>query len=73
MSSVAQSRLTLLRPIDCGPPGSPVREISQAKYWSGLPFPPPGHLLRPEVESESPALAGRVFTTVLPGKPLEKH
>ena len=28
--------------IDCSPPGSSVHEIQ--KYWSGLPFPPPGDL-----------------------------
>ena len=37
--------------------------------WSGLPFPPPGDLLDPGIESESPALGGRLFTTELPGKP----
>ena len=26
----------------CNPPGSSVQETSQAKSWSGLPFPPPG-------------------------------
>ena len=42
------------------------------KYWSGLPFPPPGDLPNPEVEPASltaPALAGRFFTTEPPGKP----
>ena len=29
------------------PPGSSVHGISQAGYWSGLPFPPPGDLLDP--------------------------
>ena len=31
--------------------------ISQQEYWSGLPFPPPGDLPNPEIESPSPALA----------------
>ena len=26
------------------------------KYWSGLPFPPPGHLPDPRIEPTSPAL-----------------
>ena len=26
------------------------------EYWSGLPFPPPGDLLDPEIKPESPAL-----------------
>ena len=39
------------------------------KYWSGLPFPSLGDLLDPGIESGSPALAGRIFTTELPGQP----
>ena len=42
------------------------------KYWSVLPFPPPGDLLNPGMEPESPvaaALAGEFFTTEPPGKP----
>ena len=39
--------------------------------WSGFPFPPPGYLLDPGIESlslVSPALVGKFFTTVPPGK-----
>ena len=42
-------------------------EFSRQEYWSGLPFPSPGNL--PEdpgikhLSLESPALAGRFFTT----------
>ena len=39
------------------------------KYWSELPFPSPGDLLHPGIESESPALVGRFFTTEPHGKP----
>ena len=39
------------------------------EYWSGLPFPSPGDLSNPGIELASPALAGRFFTTELPGKP----
>ena len=42
------------------------------EYWSGLLFPPAGHLPNPAMEPASPAssaLAGRFFTTVSPGKP----
>jgi len=35
------------------------------KYWSGLPFPSPGDLLDPGIESVSPALAGRFFEFLL--------
>ena len=37
--------------------------FSMREYWSGLPFPPPGNLPNPGIESVSPALAGRFFTT----------
>jgi len=43
------------------------------EYWSGLPFPPPGDLPDPGIETvslASPTLAGRFFTTKPPGKPL---
>ena len=34
------------------------------EYWSGMPFPPPGHLPNPGTEpTTSPALAGRFFTS----------
>ena len=36
------------------------------EYWSVLPFPPPGDLPNPGIETVSlgsPALAGRLFTT----------
>ena len=45
---------------------------SRQEYWSGLTFPPPGDLSNPGIEPlplASPALAGRFFTTVPPGKP----
>ena len=39
------------------------------EYRSGLPFPSSRDLPKPEIESASPELAGRFFTTVPPGKP----
>ena len=44
-------------------------EFSRQEYWSGLPFPSPGHLPDPRIEPVSPALTGRFFSTELPGKP----
>ena len=41
------------------------------EYWSGLPFPPPGDLPDPGIESVSPALAGGFFPAEPPGKPAE--
>ena len=43
--------------------------FSRQEYWSGLPFPSPGDLPNPGIQPESPALAGRFFTTEPPGKP----
>ena len=43
--------------------------FSRQEYWSGLPCPPPGDLPDPGIEPESPALAGRSFTTAPPRKP----
>ena len=40
--------------------------FSRQEYWSGLPCPPPGDLLNPEIEPvslTSPTLAGRFFTS----------
>ena len=53
-------------PMDCGPPGSSVRGILQARVleWVAIPF--SGHLPHPGIEPGSltcPALAGGFFTT----------
>ena len=50
--------------------------FSRQKYWSGLPFPPPGDLPHPGIEPKSPvsaALTGRVFTPVLPEKLFKQY
>ena len=50
--------------IDCQPPL--FMGFSRREYWSGLPFPSPGHLPHPGIELtclKSPALADRFFTT----------
>ena len=46
-------------------------EFLSKKYWSGWPFPPPGHLPDPGMEPQSPASSALAacFTTVPPGKP----
>ena len=38
------------------------------EYWSGLPLSSPGNLPDPGIEPESPALAGKFFTTEPPGE-----
>ena len=46
--------------------GFPGQETSE------LPFPSPGDLPDPEIESPSPAVAGGFFATVPPGNSLQK-
>ena len=51
-------------------------EFSRQEYWSGLPFPSPGDLPDPGIESPflvSPALVGGFFTIVPSGKPNDKN
>ena len=46
--------------------------LSRQEYWSGVPFPTPGALPHPGIESTfpvSPALAGKFFMTEPLGKP----
>ena len=42
--------------------------FTRLEYWSGLPLPFPGDLPNPGIEPESPALAGKFFSTEPPGK-----
>ena len=65
---VAKSCLTLCDPMDCSLPGS--SGFPRQKYWSQLAFPTPGDLPNPGIKPMSPALAGEIFTTEPPGKPL---
>ena len=65
-----QSCLTLCDPMDC----SLSIDFSRQEYWSGLPVPSLGDLPDPGIKpvpltSPALALAGRFFTTTLPGKP----
>ena len=46
--------------------------FSRKEYWSGLPFSSPVDLPDPGIEPKSPALAGRIFTSVLPGLALSE-
>ena len=46
------------------------RGFPRQEYWSGLPFPFPGDLPHPGIETMSPALAGRLFTTEPTEKPV---
>ena len=44
--------------------------FSRQEYWSGLPFPSPGHLPDPGIKSGFPALQADSLLSELPGKPL---
>ena len=61
--------------VDCVACQAPLSmELSRQEYWSGLSFSSPEDHPDPGIEPvspASPALAGRFFTTVPPGKPLE--
>ena len=51
-------------PMDCSPPGSSV-----LGFWSGLPFPSPGDLPDPGIDSGSPACQEDSLPGEPPGKP----
>ena len=63
----AQLGLTLWDPMNCSPPGSSVKEILEAAIleWGAI-FYSRGSSI-PGIEPVSPTLAGRFFTTALPG------
>ena len=46
------------------------KRFPRQEYWNGLPFPSPGDLPNPRIEPMSSALAGGLFTTEPPEKPL---
>ena len=67
-SEVTQSRLTLCDPMDCIAYQAPQSmEFSRQEYWSGLPFPSPGHLPNPGIELGSPALQADALLSEPPG------
>ena len=51
---------------------SPSMGFSRQEYWSGLPFPSPGDLPDPGIETGSPALEADTLTSEPPGKPPKK-
>ena len=54
------------------PSGSFVHGISQARIWSGLPFPSAGDFPNTRIKLASPALVGRFFATEPREKPVIK-
>ena len=67
---VAQLCSTLCDPMDCRQPGSScLWEFSGQEYWSGLPCPPPGHLLNLGIQPRSPTLQADYLPAEPQGKP----
>ena len=63
---VAESCLTLATPWTVALQAPLSMRFSRQEYWSGLPFPSPGDLPDPGIESLSLALVGGFFTTEPP-------
>ena len=73
--SVTQRVQFFCNPMDCSPPGPSVHGISQARRLQCIAMPASGDISDPVFEPSSPAapaLAGGLFTIVLPGKPRKK-
>ena len=70
---VAQLFLTLCNPMDCSPPGSSVHGILQARTleWVAIPFSRGSS--QPRDQTHFSCIAGRIFTTARPEKPLSFH
>ena len=71
-SEVTQLCLTLCDPMDCSLPGCSVHGFSRQEYWRGLPFPSPGVLSNPGIESGSPTLQADSLSSDPPGKRLRR-
>ena len=48
------------------------KEFSRQEHWSGLPFPPLGHLPNPQIKLGSPVLQAHSLPAEHPGKPITK-
>ena len=69
---VTQSGPTLCNPMDYTvrtPWTIQSVEFSRSEYWSGQPFPFPGDILNPEIESRSPTLQADSLPAEPSGKP----
>ena len=52
---------------------SPSMGFSRQEYWSGLPFPSPGDLPDPGIETRSPTLQADTLSSEPPGKPSDAY
>ena len=68
---IAQSCLTPCDPMGCIACQAPLSiEFSRQVYWSGQPFPSPGDLPNPEMETGSPMLQADSLLFEPPEKPI---
>ena len=65
-----QSYLTLCNPVDCSPPGSSVHGVSQARKLEWVAISSSRGSSRPRDGTQVSRIAGRLFTTEPPGKPV---
>ena len=65
-----QSYLTLCNPMDCSPPGSSVHGVSQARILEWVAISSSRGSSRPRDGTQVSRIAGRLFTTEPPGKPV---
>ena len=66
---VPQLCLTLATPWTVALQASLAMGFSRQEYWSGLPFPSPGHLPNPRIEPRFPALQADSLPAESPRKP----
>ena len=64
---VTQLCLTLCNPMDCGPPGSSVHGILQARILEWVACPPPVDLPNPGIEPRPPTLQAESLPSETPG------
>ena len=67
---VAKLCLTLCNPVDCSPQAPLSMGFCRQEYWTGLPFPSPGHLRDPGFKPGPAALQVDAVLSEPPGKPL---
>ena len=74
VTRIYKSLVLLLSPVwlFLWPQVPPTVGFSRQEYWSGLPFPSPGHLPDPRTEPRTPALQADALPSEPPGKPLKK-
>ena len=65
-----QSCPTLYNPMDCSPPGSSVHGILQARILEWVDMPSSRGSSWPRDQTRVSCIAGKFFTTELPGKPM---